>query len=361
MSFLLSLITGFLSLYLAFANLLADTLLAILPTSEVGSTTVATTGDQTSTLTQIDSEYETDGPIPQILIDNAAYQEAAVSSAVYPEATATPAEALVNIFCTYRTAQYERTTTGTGFFIHPDGIILTNAHVAQLMLLANVVGDSECVIRTGAPATPTYTAELLYISPAWVRQHASIVNEDTPRGTGERDYALLYVNSGLNNRPMPRIFPALSFDTELLRVSAAGADVIAAGYPAGALRERGSDLALVPQVAETRITELMTFNRDHADLMTIAGSPVGQSGASGGPVVDEEGNAIGVIVTRGDDEQFGVGSLRALTISYIDRTMQEETGVSLLQNITGDLPFRAQLYRETMVPFLEQVIRWELE
>ena len=75
--------------------------------------------------------------IPDILLRSAEYQEATLAGAVgLTEGNTTdPLEAIVNIFCTYTTPEYVRTTTGTGFFVDPDGVIMTNAHVAQMLLL----------------------------------------------------------------------------------------------------------------------------------------------------------------------------------------------------------------------------------
>src|SRR5690606_21173090 len=101
---------------------------------------------------------------PRILLENADFQQAAVIARTQrEEAHAIPADmsskayieqALVNIYCRYETDTHIRTTTGTGFFVSPSGVILTNAHVAQFLLLedtSDVVRDTECVIRTGNP------------------------------------------------------------------------------------------------------------------------------------------------------------------------------------------------------------------
>ncbi len=117
---------------------------------------------------------------------------------------------------------------------------------------------------------------------------------------------------------------------------------------------------LSPKQATTTVAELMTFGSQYIDLFTIRGSSLGQHGSSGGPVVDTEGRAIGIISTKGDDAEFGTGSLRALSLPYINRTIQEETGFSLRQNLGGNLPYRAQLFKETLVPFLQNILQQEL-
>jgi S1-C subfamily serine protease len=359
MNYLTDTLIGILTVYLSLTNSLAEQIIN-LTLSDRPVEEISQVDDRAPRgFSKISSEYQT---IPQILIENTAYQNAAVIDTQLAVATsATPLEALVNIFCTYSTDEYIRSTTGTGYFIDSDGIILTNAHVAQFLLLGGIEGSAECTIRTGNPAEPTYEADLLYISPAWVQKHANLITQDRPQGTGERDYALLYVTSGLNNKPMPRHFPALSFDSELLRISTIDDTVVAAGYPAEKLfASESASAALTPKQATTSITELMTFTSNYADIFTIAGSRIGEQGSSGGPVVNENGDAIGLISTRGDDVAFGQGSLRAITISYIDRTIKEETGYTLQQNLGGNLPFRAQLFKDTLVPFLRGMLEREL-
>lgn len=352
MQFLFDIVASTLTLYLAFTSSLAYTIESALPQISPRSTTAEMESAPISTAQQ---------PIPDILIKNAAYQKAAVVESIDPqEAPATALEALVNIYCSYTTDSYTKTTTGTGFFIDTDGVILTNAHVAQFLLLEGIVGEAQCIIRTGNPAVPAYEAELLYIPPVWIREHAKLINDQNPRGTGERDYALLYVTAALNNKPMPASFAALPFDTELLSTTIVDTEVFATGYPAEALSNGNTEAVLIPKQATTTIAELMTFGSNYVDLFTIRGSAIGEHGSSGGPVVDRSGKAVGIISTKGDDGAFGDGSLRAITLSYIDRTIREETTVSLRQNLGGNLPYRAQLFKETLVPFLQDILEEEL-
>lgn len=298
--------------------------------------------------------------LPDILLRSNEYQQAALGAAagLAGGTTDEPLSALVNIFCTFSTDESIRTTTGSGFFIDPDGVIMTNAHIAQFLLLEKTeqFGDAECIVRTSSPASPRYTADLLYISPAWVEQNAAMVKAETPTGTGERDYALLYVSGDVAGWPLPAQFPALAFYDDLLPISIVDSSVTAAGYPATALIENGPSADLMARKAETTISELYTFGSNYADVISVRGSEVGAEGASGGPIVNEDGEVIGMIATRGDDETDGSGSLRAITLSHINRTIEEETGFSLSQNLNGDLPYRAKVFAETLTPFLVEIL-----
>jgi S1-C subfamily serine protease len=351
MQFLGELLIGFFTAYLALTNAVAENIESLFSAD--------VTIEESATFAKLSSAYES---IPKILIENAAYQSGNVTGATTQATTTTdPTQALVNIFCTYTTDSYTRTTTGTGFFINPDGIILTNAHVAQFLLLETVAGNTDCIIRTGNPAEPTYKADLLYIPPAWVEKHAALIDAVNPTGTGERDYALLYVTAGLDNKPMPRHFPALALNTQLVPIQAIGWPVQAAGYPAEELFKAGDmQVDLIPVKVRTRIAELMAFGSNYADLMTINGSPVGEQGSSGGPVLNSAGETIGIISTKGDDEQFGQGSLRALTLSYVDRTITEETGFTLGSYLGANLPYRSKLFKDTLEPFLREMLEAEL-
>ncbi|MEM9931619.1 MAG: serine protease [Bacteroidota bacterium] len=360
----LDLIASFLGLYLAFTNTLAERVATLLP-NEPEPPIIAHNIPPTEsrTLTPVASKYSTGGPIPQILVDNATWQQASVLAAATNSEPVDPRDAVVNIYCTYQSGEYLRATTGTGFFVSNNGIILTNAHVAQFLLIADLLdegGTGECVVRTGTPAVATYEVELLYISPAWLREHAALFKTAEPKGTGERDYALLYVNQTVDNGPLPVTFPSLDVNVANISRDEIGDAISVYGYPAETSFSNGEQ-SLLQVTASSSITELLTFGTNLADLMSIGGTPLGQQGASGGPIINDTGEVVGLVVTRGDDAQFGAGSLRAITLSYINRTMLEETGIDFAQNLTGNLRYRADLYRRTMVPFLETILRWELE
>lgn len=323
-------------------------------------------GETTQTESSIQKHFSTitstvEDVIPDILLKSIDYQAAAVIGAegLSGATTNEPLEAIVNIFCTFTTKDFVRTNTGTGFFIDPDGVIMTNAHVAQFLLLEETEenGKTECVIRNGNPASPKYKAELLYLPPAWIQSNASVMNDAVPMGTGERDYALLYISETVDDSPLPAVFPALAYDTSLLPISTRDKEVVAAGYPAQPLIQGGASADLIPHKATTSVSELYTFGSNYADVFSIQGSDVGAEGSSGGPVLNEKGAVIGVIVTKGDDTVDGQGSLRAITLSHIERTILEETNFSLKQNLGGNLSYRADVFAETISPFLLSILQ----
>lgn len=357
MQFITDIFVAVLMGYLSFTNGLADRILALFPgEDEVEEIMLDEETIENDDVTVFSSEISF---IPDILRRSRSYQQATALTALEQSTyTDNPIDSIVNIFCQSTTRRTIRTTTGTGFFIHDKGIILTNAHVAQYLLLqyTDVFGDTNCTIRTGNPAAPRYTAQLLYLPPSWIVAHAASIIAEAPTGTGERDYALLYITESVDGSPLPETFPALQLSTSLLPRNTKGQTIVATGYPAETMLRSGESDNLVPRSARTTINELYTFGSQTADVFSIGGTVVGEQGSSGGPVTTPEARVIGMISTRGDDAIDGRGSLRAITASHIDSTMLEETGFSLARNISGDVAGRAEIFSATVVPLLTELL-----
>lgn len=267
------------------------------------------------------------------------------------------ADAIVNILCVYETKDYRRTVSGSGFMISKQGVILTNAHVAQFLLLKDspAVKNTSCTVRINNETSDVFSAGLLYVSPTWILEYADMINSQSPRGSGENDFALLYLSDQSDEERAAATFPFIPVSTDSLSEEVRGQTVILVGYPAS--KEVSAKEGYSRKIATTTIANVYTFGKGSADVLSLNESILGYSGASGGPVIDHLGRAIGVISTK--DE--GTTMLNAITTAYIDAQMREETGFDLHSTIQGDLPSRAKLFNETVSPILGEIINQSLD
>lgn len=268
--------------------------------------------------------------------------------------------ALVNILCSSDTLG-SGSISGSGIIIDPRGVILTNAHVAQFFLLKDypTAGAVKCVIRTGSPAYPRYTAELMFLPPTWVRDNARKLVQEVPTGTGERDYALVRITGGLSSSiTLPQQFPFLLVSTTPPDI---GNDVLQAGYAAGFLGGVTIQSDLYASSAWTKIRDVFTFNANTIDLVSLGGSIVAQGGSSGGPVVNTDGVLVGVIVTNTGTGDTSTRDLHALSSSYIVRDFESERGKSLAQTLSADPAQEVSIYNQVYAPSARATLIAELE
>lgn len=260
--------------------------------------------------------------------------------------------ALVNILCVPKTGGPFNSITGSGVFIDPRGVILTNAHVAQYFLLEDYPAPDflSCIIRTGSPAYPTYTAELLYLSPSWIRENAQKIKDEAPVGNGEHDYALLYVIDTIDRqKEIPLEFPYVPLLYTEVQESA---DVLVAGYPAGFLGGIAIAKELYAASSPAMIGELYTYETSTVDIFSVGGSVVAQQGSSGGAVVDTVGNLVGLIVTSTVAADTSARDLHALASSYIARDFEKERGIPLPTFLSRDLEEEVVQFTLTTAPSL---------
>lgn len=257
--------------------------------------------------------------------------------------------ALVNILCTSDVLGGD-SISGSGIIIDPRGVVLTNAHVAQFFLLKDYPTKDavKCVIRTGSPAYPRYTADLMFLPPSWVRDNARKIVQEVPTGTGERDYALVRITGGVSSSiTLPAQFPFLLVSTVPPDI---GNDVLQAGYAAGFLGGVTIQSDLYASSAWTKIRDVFTFNANTTDLVSLGGSIVAQGGSSGGPVTNTDGTLVGVIVTNSGTGDTSTRDLHALTSSYIVRDFEAERGKSLSQALSADLAQEVSIYNSVYAP-----------
>ena len=148
--------------------------------------------------------------------------------------------------------------TGTAFIVHPDGLLLTAHHVIERATYITV----SC---NGQPAVP-----------ALIRSSASTI-----------DLALLETSSDLGTESFLRLSPE--------PVSSLGDRVFTIGYPTPSLL--GPD----PKYTNGTVSALSGPGGDASFLQISV--PI-QPGNSGGPLVNEEGAVVGVVVATADAPTF---------------------------------------------------------
>lgn len=259
--------------------------------------------------------------------------------------------ALVNILCN-ATSGSVRPISGSGIIIDPRGIILTNAHVAQYVLLsASTRLDLTCSIRTGSPAADRWRPHILYIPKAWVDAHAVDISAARPIGTGEHDYALIYIGESVDARPRPSVFPYLAPDTREA-IAFTGDQVLAAAYPAEFFGGQTTHFNLHPVTSIATVGQMYTFGSGSVDAISLGGVISAQSGSSGGGAINAWKRLVGILTTTSDGATTAERDLRAISLASIDRDFVDQTGMSLTAYLAADPAERSRGFMLSEAPAL---------
>lgn len=262
--------------------------------------------------------------------------------------------ATVNILCMPKGGSM-RPTSGSGVIIDPRGVILTNAHVAQYVLLSQSSHiDLSCTIRTGSPSTTKWIAEVLFIPTSWVEIHASEINSDRPTGTGEHDYALLRIKSDLDGSVSITEFPSLSVDTRE-NIAFQNDNVLVAGYPAEFVGGLAAQSGLYAATSIATVRQLLTFESGTVDLFSVGGIIEAQGGSSGGPAVNPWKRVVGIVTTTSEGATTADRDLHINTLAYINRDLQAETGSTLQEFLADDIKSKALQFNTTVAPTLLEI------
>ncbi|MEQ1499933.1 MAG: serine protease [Parcubacteria group bacterium] len=268
-------------------------------------------------------------------------------------------QAVVNILCTTNGKELSP-ISGTGIVVKPDGLIITNAHVGQYLLLKDFTQNDfvECVVRTGSPAYPRYNVELVYISPSWIADNKTILKEQNPQGTGENDFAFLRITKSIDNSKLPDKFHFLQMNVrESISI---GEPVLLASYPAGFLGGLSILQNLNVASSITTIRDYFTFKKDTIDLISVPGTVISQKGSSGGAVVDKYTSLLALISTSSEGKSTEERDLRAITMSFVNRELKKEIDISLDQFVNIDSATFARKFQEVSAPILTKILTDEL-
>jgi len=259
--------------------------------------------------------------------------------------------ALVNILCMPSRGTLNP-ISGSGVIIDSRGVILTNAHVAQFVLLSQSRDvDITCMVRTGSPATPLWKADVLYIPPAWVNEHVQEINQSNAMGTGEHDYALLSIIRNIDGSPVTTPLPYLQPDVRN-GIGFENDQVLAAAYPAEFVGGITAQNNLYPVSSITSIKQLLTFGSGSVDAFSIGGVIEAQGGSSGGAVVNAWRRLLGIISITSAGATTAERDLRAVSLGYIDSDLKIQTGKNLAEYLATDPLTGAANFAQDIAPSL---------
>ena len=246
-------------------------------------------------------------------------------------------DSVVNIRCENKISNTLKVVTGSGVLISSSGLILTAAHVAAPVYAKQMGNNSyACVARIKNPATGSYPLKVVFIDPTWVSKYYSMFDK-TYSETGENDLALLQIDSGSSTKISGNDTTKLnSASYAILNSTSVDVDnpISIKAYPSDIYGKFGV-FASLPRQSETNSIEgLFNFNSSasaHYDLLETNPSSLGQSGASGGGIFNDQGQLIGIISNMVSSDILLQNKIRALSISYIDKQVKSGLGVSIFE------------------------------
>jgi len=225
--------------------------------------------------------------------------------------------ATVNILCKMPAGNQIAHYSGSGVVIDPSGIILTNAHVAEHILLEQA-GRETCFIRTGSPASNSYKAKIVYFPDTWLERNKFNLGQILT-GNGEYDYAFLMLSSRVSasayDVPLPYLAPELNGFS-------IGTSITMAGYPILSQNVSILNSALYLLTTPSTIKIIGGYDGRSSDVINSGATSIAEHGSSGGAIASND-KLIGIIDSTVIDRESGGKAVQGITLSYINRSLQQ--------------------------------------
>jgi len=273
-------------------------------------------------------------------------KESPINIGVLPDETTSIENVIVNTVCVRRNGNAIHVSTGSGVFVSPKGVILTNSHIGQFFLIQDANSNLiDCSIYKENIPTYGYKARVLHLSPEWIQENYRIIGGNNARGTGENDYALLLITGNTNpTLSVPSSFPAatISLDKKI----EVGQKITATGYPGSPSLLLDITKSVSLKIDKLFIADIFTFDDGDIDIFSTLPSKVGAKGSSGGGIFLGHNlnntNLMGIITTT--NGQSGNAIINAISTSYINRDLLETQGNSLSYYLSGNLNAKANSF-----------------
>ena len=172
-------------------------------------------------------------------------------------------------------------------------------------------------------------------------------------GTGEHDYAFLLITGNIDGTPLATSTPFLPID--FAAKNPTGQFALLASYPAGFLNGQTILQDLFQSSATAAVQQVFTFGTDTPDLLSVPGTIISQSGSSGGAVVNAQGQLEAIISTDTAAAQTSGRDLNAISLSYINRDLQAESGQSISDLLSFPSDY-ADDFNQNIAPKLTEII-----